>query len=119
MVISNIATCVLVLLSKVIPMAVCISRKENKIVVKFDYSADRIAKIKSYVNHIKIFYSFINKDISKIISSDLKSYILYLLIEHKVSHSYASQAICVIKFLCNEVFMNKNITVQIPRPKKR
>lgn len=73
--------------------------------------------IKSYLNHIKRFSSFINKNIVEITSEDLKVYTLSLLGENK-SHTYVNQSISSIKFLCKEVLNKENINTNVYRPKK-
>lgn len=73
---------------------------------------------KTYIEHIKRFSSFINKNLDDIVPEDVRQYTLFLLENQKVSHSYVNQSISAIKFLSNEVLkQNKNITL-ITRPKK-
>lgn len=73
---------------------------------------------KSYINHVKIFSSYINKDMKEVQSDDVRKYLLYLLEEKQTSHSYANQAVSAIKFLCNEVLKSNKIIEKVPRPKK-
>lgn len=166
-------------------MAVLIDRKNNELIIKFDYSFERISKIKSikgyrwdinkkvwilpfseenvnslkllfnterctinfedntqndklyksmkdeltlkgyshktlksYLNHIKVFSSFIDKEMSTVKPEDIRRYIIHLLEEQQVSHSYASQAISAIKFLFCEVLKTNINVCDLPRPKK-
>lgn len=73
---------------------------------------------KAYINHIKRFSSFVDKDLENITSDDLRLYILFLLEKEKKSHTYANQAISSIKFLCKEVLNKQNVTANMYRPKK-
>ena len=72
---------------------------------------------KSYINHVKLFSSFTGKCLKEAQIQDVRAYLLHLLEKQQVSHSYASQAISAVKFLCNEV-LKTDITVDLPRPKK-
>ncbi|MFL0248296.1 site-specific tyrosine recombinase/integron integrase [Candidatus Clostridium stratigraminis] len=73
---------------------------------------------KSYISHIKRFSSFLNVNLQEFTTGDVKRYILFLLEDQKVSHSYVNQSISSIKFLCNDVLkQDKNISF-IKRPKK-
>lgn len=73
---------------------------------------------KSYMSHIKRFSSFINKNLDEIVNQDVRQYILFLLENQKVSHSYVNQAISSIKFLCNDVLRQNKIIELMSRPKK-
>jgi len=73
---------------------------------------------KSYMGHIRRFSSFINKDLDKVSSEDVRKYALFILEKEGLSHSYVNQAISSIKFLCNDVLNQNTIINAIPRPKK-
>lgn len=73
---------------------------------------------KAYINHIKRFSSFVDKDLKNITSDDLKLYILFLLEKENKSHTYANQAISSVKFLCKEVLNKQNVIANMYRPKK-
>ncbi len=47
----------------------------------------------------------------------ISEYLLYLLDEKKLSHSYINQAVSAIKLLCKNIFNISIINVDIPRPK--
>jgi site-specific recombinase XerD len=166
-------------------MSVCISKNENNLIVSFDYSSERISKIKTffkcrwdsskkvwlipytiknletlkmlfrneridikfmenneneehikamdellklkgysfktrklYKGHVSRFASFVNKDISIVELAEIKQYILFLIDEQKVSHTYVNQTISALKFLYNEVLKKNTVIESIPRPKK-
>jgi integrase/recombinase XerD len=73
---------------------------------------------KSYLNHLKCFSSFIDKDLDSIDNQDVRRYLLFLLEEKKTSHSYANQTISAIKFLCNDTLKQGRVIEAIPRPKR-
>lgn len=166
-------------------MAITISKQDNLLVVKFDYSSVRINKIKqikgyewdrnnkvwhvpytasnlaalkelykseqiridfedntynenmieamdkelvikgysiktrqAYVKQIKRFTSFIDRNINEINNETVRRYVLFLMEELGLSHSYVNQAISAIKFLYQYVLQDNRITVILPRPKK-
>lgn len=73
---------------------------------------------KAYIEQIKRFSNFIDKNLDDIVPEDVREYTLFLLENQEVSNSYANQSISAIKFLCNDVLkQNKNINL-IARPKK-
>jgi site-specific recombinase XerD len=96
---------------------------ENKVIIE---KCMELLKLKGYsqktadvyVSHIRQFINFNNESISKIRSRDIKKYLLYLLNERKLSHSFVNQAVSAIKFLFIKVLKKKDIIVDIPRPKK-
>lgn len=109
--------------------------RNEKIEVKFQHSQENekiinfleeLLKLKGYSfktrkqyrAHINRFASFINKDISTVNSQEIRKYILFLLDEQKVSHTYANQAISALKFLYNEVLKKNTLIESLPRPKK-
>jgi integrase/recombinase XerD len=103
-------------------MSVKVSKAEDHLAIKFDYSPDRIGKIKSikgsYLNHLKCFSSFVDKNLDSIDNQDVRRYLLFLLEEKKTSHSYANQTISAIKFLCNDTLKQGRVIEAIPRPKR-
>lgn len=74
--------------------------------------------IKSYMNQIAVFKSFIGKPLSEATSDDTRRYALYLLNGEK-SHSYVNQALSSIKFLIGSVLKNAQDIKSIPRPQKQ
>lgn len=73
---------------------------------------------KTYINHIKAFQKYLNKDLDNIIEEDVKAYLNYLIMDKKCSHSYANQAISSIKFLNNYVLHKSELMIYVNRPKK-
>jgi Site-specific recombinase XerD len=73
---------------------------------------------KSYLNHIRRFSSFIDKNLELIEDQQIRKYILFLIDDQKSSHSYINQAISAIKFLYNDTLNLKRSIDSIPRPKK-
>ncbi|PRX18810.1 site-specific recombinase XerD [Orenia metallireducens] len=71
-----------------------------------------------YLSHIKQFTNFIDKSLKKVRAEDIKRYLLYLLNERELSHSFVNQAVSAIKFLIIKVLKKDNIIVDLPRPKK-
>lgn len=55
--------------------------------------------IKNYLNHLKRFAKYIDKDLHEITEVDINKYLLYLLEEKDCSHSFVNQAVSSIKFL--------------------
>jgi site-specific recombinase XerD len=165
-------------------MSVNVSKSKNELVITFDYSAERICKIKNikgyrwnnnqkewsvpfsnenisklkslfkneqlcfdfiynesderivrvmdeqlklkgysfktrstYMNHIKRFSNFIDKELNSVSEQDIRRYVLFLL-DQGNSHSYVNQAISAVKFLCNGILNLDNVIGSIPRPKK-
>jgi integrase/recombinase XerD len=73
---------------------------------------------KAYINHIRRFFSYINKNADEISDEEIRKYVIFLLEKEEVSHSYVNQAISSIKFLYHNV-LNKNCIInKISRPKK-
>lgn len=73
--------------------------------------------LKSYIGHFERYIEFVDGNMSK---ETVDRYILYLLSEKKVSHSYANQAINAIKAYLKITPALKNIIPQkIVRPKKQ
>ena len=73
---------------------------------------------RSYVNHIKRVASFLNKNLDEITISQVREYILFLIDDVTVSHTYANQAISAIKFLfINVLKINDNFD-GFSRPKR-
>lgn len=71
---------------------------------------------KSYLGHFELYFKFSKGDISK---QTIDKYIIYLLEEKQVSHSYANQAINAIKsYLKSSGNLNEIIVDSIIRPKR-
>lgn len=109
--------------------------KNEKIDIKFQNnteneklinSLDELLKLKGYsfktrklyLGHIKRFASFIDKNISNVESQEIKKYILFLLDEDHVSHTYANQAISALKHVFNDILKKDTYIDSLPRPKK-
>jgi len=73
---------------------------------------------KAYLGHIERFLSYTNKSLKEVETEDIRKYMLYLLDNQKVSHSYVNQAISSLKFACNEVLHQNQVIEFLPRPKK-
>lgn len=73
---------------------------------------------KLYLNHLKRFVSFVDKDLDKVKNEDIKRYILYLIETKDISKSFVDQAISVIKLLYKDVLPKQELIISIPRPKK-
>jgi site-specific recombinase XerD len=72
---------------------------------------------KVYMSHMGSFADFAERGLARINEKDIKKYILYLLEEKEVSHSFANQAISSIKFLAKEILNKEDFVIDIPRPK--
>ena len=72
----------------------------------------------AYIKQTKRFSSFIDCNIDEINNETLRRYILFLMEELGLSHSYVNQAISAIKFLYQYVLHDNRITIILPRPKK-
>lgn len=72
---------------------------------------------KLYINHLKRFISYVDKDLDKVDSENIRKYLLFN-IDTKHSLSFIDQAVSAIKLLYNEILPNGEISVNIPRPKK-
>lgn len=74
--------------------------------------------IKNYINAIKRFDEYINKDFSKVTANEIIEYQL-MLMENKRSHSYINQFISSLKFLYQQVLRTNLDISQLSRPKKQ
>lgn len=75
--------------------------------------------IKSYLGHIRRFTNFIGKQLNEITANDIKRYVLYLINDKEISHSFANQTISAIKFLWTFILhMPENELEHFPRPLK-
>lgn len=126
-------------------MAINISKEDNLLIVKFAYSSIRIAKIKQiqgyewdrnnkvwcvpYTNdnlaNLKELYKseqvridFEDTNVDEVNNETVRRYMLFLIEELGLSHSYVNQAISAVKFLYQYVLRGNKITVIVPRPKK-
>lgn len=72
----------------------------------------------AYLKQIKRFSSFVDQELGRINDETVRAYVLFLIEELGLSHSYVNQAISAIKFLCKYVLKDNRITVTLPRPKK-
>jgi site-specific recombinase XerD len=73
--------------------------------------------IKAYVNHVKNFLQFCNKDFKEINNDDIKSYLLKHIDAGK-SSVYIDQTISALGFLFKEVYNSKDFKFDIKRPKR-
>ncbi|WP_027340405.1 site-specific tyrosine recombinase/integron integrase [Halonatronum saccharophilum] len=71
-----------------------------------------------YLSHIKQFNNFSVKSIKEIEEEDIKKYLLYLLKERELSHSFVNQAVSAIKIMVIKVLKRSDIIINLPRPKK-
>ncbi|OCL26613.1 integrase [Orenia metallireducens] len=109
--------------------------KDEKVVLNFEYFSENEITIKKfieclrlkgyskrtedvYLSHIRQFINFSNESIDKVRAEDIKRYLLFLLNERKLSHSFVNQAVSALKFLFAKVLKKDNITIGIPRPRK-
>ncbi len=74
--------------------------------------------IKAYKNHLIKFLSYLNRPLKDASIKNIKDYILCLMGEKGVSHSYVGQAVSALKFYYEEVLKNTDFLVELPRPKK-
>lgn len=73
---------------------------------------------KAYLGHIRRFSAFVKKSLSQVEEGDIKNYILTLLTQEQVSHSFANQAVSAIKFLYITVLKRPIKVDALSRPKK-
>lgn len=71
----------------------------------------------AYVNHVKRFLLFIQKDPENITEEDIKTFLVFLLQNKNCSHSYTNQAISSVKFFMYNV-LKRETYLKVPRPKK-
>ncbi len=72
----------------------------------------------AYIKQIKRFSSFLDTHVDEGSNEIVRRYILFLMEELGLSHSYVNQAISAIKFLYQYVLQDNRITISLPRPKK-
>ncbi len=77
--------------------------------------------ITAYSGHLRRFFDFHERHNyqGESIQKNIENYILILLDDKDLSHSYVNQAISAIKFLFNETLIENKININIPRPKKK
>jgi integrase/recombinase XerD len=73
---------------------------------------------KSYTGHIRRFLEYYKTSPEKLEENDIRKYLLYLIDQKGLSHSYLEQAICSLKFLYTEIIIKDFNFDNIPRPKK-
>lgn len=73
---------------------------------------------KAYIEQVKRFLNYCNKDIKFVNTEDIRLYMEWLLENNLLTHSYINQAVSGIKFLFNKVLKQPKITMNVPRPKK-
>lgn len=92
-----------------------IKKAEEKLKLK-GYSKKTI---KVYLNHIKNFISFLDSNnVEEISEQSINSYILFLLEEKELSHSFVNQAISSIKFLVDKILYQNVNESEVYRPKQ-
>lgn len=74
---------------------------------------------KAYLNHMKRFVHYFQRDPIELDEKQIKRYLLVLLDKEEYSHSYVNQAISSIKFFIQRVLKKKGLSIDIPRPKKQ
>ncbi|MCK8828248.1 site-specific integrase [Natroniella acetigena] len=93
----------------------------NQVEEKLKLKGYSVQTQKAYLGQIKRFIDYTDKNLSQINESEVKEYVLYLLYllnEKELTHSFVNQAISSIKFLALEILKKKNIIIDLPRPKK-
>ncbi|HID95056.1 MAG TPA: hypothetical protein EYP53_03235 [Candidatus Latescibacteria bacterium] len=73
---------------------------------------------KTYLQHMRRFVAYHRKDPRQLAASDIQRYLLYLLDEKRVSHSYVNQAVSAIKYFYSQVLKQPVKIAGFPRPKK-
>lgn len=73
---------------------------------------------KLYLNHLKRFMSFIDKDLDQVDNGDVKRYLFFLYENQGNSKSFVDQAVSMLKLLYRDVLQKGDIIGNIPRPKK-
>lgn len=73
---------------------------------------------KNYLGHLKRFILYSGKEHSIIGTDDIRNYLLYLLDQKNISHSFVNQAISALRFLFCTVLRRNDINIYLPRPKK-
>ncbi|MEJ6951810.1 site-specific tyrosine recombinase/integron integrase [Natronospora cellulosivora (SeqCode)] len=75
--------------------------------------------IKAYISQCRRFLYFAKPNLYTMEKNDIENYLLYLLKEKEVSHSYINQTISALKFLMKNILGRTNLVFELPRPKKR
>lgn len=73
---------------------------------------------KTYIQHIKLFVAYHKKDPRQLAACDVERYLLYLLDEKEVFHSYVNQSVSAIKYFYGKVLNQPLKMASFPRPKK-
>jgi site-specific recombinase XerD len=73
---------------------------------------------KAYCGDIRRFLRICRKDSTQLDGEDIREYLLQLIDDQTVSHSYVDQVISALKFLFKDILQRPDIIVTIPRPKK-
>lgn len=74
--------------------------------------------IKSYMSHMRLFIKSYGKNADVVDKADIDKYLLFLMEEQQVSHSYVNQAVNSIKFFYNNILGKEQITISLIRPQK-
>ncbi len=75
-----------------------------------------LSTVRSYISHLRIFLDYANNDVTPEV---INRYILYLIEESDVSHSYCQQAVSAIKIYLREfTSVNEIELLKVQRPKK-
>jgi len=74
--------------------------------------------IKTYLLHIKQLVAYYGKEPQSITADEIEKYLLYLIDEKQVSHSYVNQAVNAIKYFYGKVLKQPIKIKHLPRPKK-
>jgi site-specific recombinase XerD len=73
---------------------------------------------KLYLGHLKRFISFVDMNLDKVESNEIRKYVLFIMENNKHSKSFVDQGVSVIKLLYKEVLPKGDIISNIPRPRK-
>jgi len=73
---------------------------------------------KSYISHMRRYLEYTGSEDLAFEKISIENYLLYLLDEKQVSHSYVNQAVSAIKFYLSNIEKKKMIDLNIPRPKQ-
>ncbi|MGF7185522.1 site-specific recombinase XerD [Desulfitispora alkaliphila] len=74
--------------------------------------------IKVYSSHVRRLVRHFDVHPKKINKDQIKQYLLLMMEEKEVSHSYLNQVISAIKFYYSKVLNISNLALDLPRPKK-
>jgi len=73
---------------------------------------------KSYISHMRRYLEYIGNEEVAFEKINIENYLLYLLDEKQLSHSYVNQTVSSIKFYLSNVEKKNMIDLNIPRPKQ-